>query len=773
MARNKKKKNRKSRSLKKADLPAAAQRYLSKGQFTEAIKAFRSLYKEEGSGRWEKLFKSAFVGRIRQLTGKGMSKEALVIYDNMLLVFPDPDLYLQIRLLTEAGHVQRAVEVSVGADATLSKSEKAAIDELFASILLSGHTQLKDVLPEDSAACIHYIAADRALLAYCRQDDVGAQAALKEIPFRSPYKNFSLALKGMLIFDENPNDSLPLFDKISEDSPFLSLIAPYRYLAMGNQGQTQKLAGMDLKVSNTLGGMDAKLSKLLDSLDRPGMSPAELYQTLVRTGNCLGKKQLSKICYRILPHISEKAGDFQKRFGKLSEFDSARCIALSAELDGRYSRVDTVWQEACDILLEQEGSSSEQLLMIALIYRHIAELMEEDSFEYSSKDIEKMLSESLVFDPQDKETWLTLVDLKHLTPARRYKLVNTMLESFPDESDVMTLGVEAAIQRGAFKKASRLGGKLLAIDPINPNVRTMLIDAHLAHAGKVAKQQKYEIAFRECELAASFDRQDLSQGKIQIYHGLLSMLSGDDAGGLKLLGEGEKKASSLLIAHFRTRMEAGILNVSPRLLKSFTAQLKKTVRASFEKDVILQLVEKISSCNEEKHTELETFRSILTPCLKRAAGLAFSMDEWKRICQIFHLRHYHDLLRAYATSALKKHKGNPLFLFYQIYAQNNGGKKCLSDKQFDLLDDAWGKALTMGDETTADLIDAFLEENDSFMGPMGMSASPMSFIQKMFGGGLAEKSESGGAPTEADLSRMIAEIMDSDLYDEEPESPKK
>jgi hypothetical protein len=411
--------------------------------------------------------------------------------------------------LAAAGQFQQAVEMSIKASAMLTKNEKATIDELFASLLLSGQTQLKDIFPEESPVCVHYTAAERALQAYCSQDDNDAHAALKEIPFRSPYKNFSLALKGMLAFDGDRNDSLPFFEKIPFSSPFLTLTVPYRHLAMGDIGHAQKLAVMDLRVANTLEGMDTNTAKLLDSLGKPGMLPSALYQTLVRTGSCLGKKQLSKICYRILPHAPGKIADFQKRFGKISEYDSARLEALSAELGGGYDNVDVIWQDVCNILLAQEGSSSERLLKLALIYRHIAELMEKDSFGYSSKDIEKMLTESLVFDHQDKETWLKLVKLKHLSFDKQYKLVNTMLETFPNDSEVMSLGLEAAIQRGAFKKASLLAGKLLAVDPINPKVRIMLIDAHLAHAEKMAKQQKYEIAFRECELATSFDRQAL------------------------------------------------------------------------------------------------------------------------------------------------------------------------------------------------------------------------------------------------------------------------
>jgi hypothetical protein len=338
----------------------------------------------------------------------------------------------------------------------------------------------------------------------------------------------------------------------------------------------------------------------------------------------------------------------------------------------------------------------------------------------------------------------------------------------------MILAVEAAIQRSAFKKASRLAGKLLALDPINPKVRTMLIDAHLAHAGKMAKQQKYEIALRECELAASFERQNISQGKIQIYHGLLIILTGGEAAGLKLLDEGTDKAVNPLLARFVIRLEAGLLNMVPRLLNHFTAQLKKTVKRPVDKDVILQLFDHIFRCNREKQEELEKFRSVFTPCLKRAAGLVFSIDELKRICQILHIQHYHDLLQLYAKAALKRHKENPLFLFYQIFAKTKGGNKRLNTRQIDALDTAWHEAMDMDDEATANLIGAFLDESVSFMGrPVGMGGGPMELIQKMLGGALLGKFENRDEPTAEELDRLVEEILDSGFPDEEPESPVK
>ena len=767
MAR-KKRRNKKRQSLKDVNLPEAGLKSLSNGKFTEAIRIFRLLYKEQAGDQYAESFKSAFKGRINQLLIKGMFKEALIIFKNMRQVFPETSNSFHIALLVKAGEIETGAKLYNTVVNSLSKTEKNTIEELFASLLLSGCTQLKDHLPEDSMVILHYSYAEAAMQAYCNFDDERLGNALSAITFRSPYKHFRLALNGMLAFHEDPQNALPFFAKIDKRSPFRSLAAPYLHLVEKKKDRVEKPTSLENKITSLLKGYDQNSVKLSEALNKQHMTAAALYQTLVTTGKYLGRERLRKICYRILPHADQKIRDFEKRFGKLSQFENARLIALVGDIDEDFFYdTDEDWQDVIDILVKQDkyGHSAR----IALIYQHVADFMARETFEYSQSEVREMLERSLDFNPDDKEVWLQLVNLKYQPAAKRYKTVNAMLDRFSEDTDVLTIGIEAAIQRGAFKKASTLAGKLLKLDPLNPKVRLMLIDAHLSHAVKLARQGKYALGSKECDRAAIFDRKGISHGKIKICHGLLTLLLGNSEKGLQLLSEGEQQAESLLLAHFSIRLEAELFDIPAKWIKRFTAQLKKTVKAPLEKAVFLQLVDIFSECNGEKHFVLQNFCSVLTPCLKKGVKLSLAKDDLLRICQIFKRRRLMDILLYFAQYAVKRFPENPSFTFYLVFAKTQGGEKRISRKFYNLLDGAYNDAMEKGDNAAAKMIDDFLNKNIPNFSALG--GLDLKLLEKIMHDNFVEHLESGTEPSDSEIDQLFAEITAPDTGKEDSRSP--
>ncbi len=772
MARKRKKRRRKKKStvIKIGDLSTVGQKHLAGGRFSEAVKLFRRLYKESDGKQGAEQLQGAFIGRINQLRLKGMEKEALNIYENMAAIFPDSDPALHISLLIGAGKYNPAAKLYRATAGTLPRKQRRIIDEFLATRILSGQREFLSALPEDSNLRLHHPHAEHALQSYCRGEDDEVRAALQAIPFRSPYKNFCLALKGMLAFHREPQEALSYFEKIDCNSPFSRITVPYRHLIGGEDKETEKLAALDHQVIRSLEGLNKKTLGFLKSLQAQGLSPSALYRKLVSSGQCLGKNRVRRICRRLLPHVPEKLDDFNRRFGPISDrFERYHLLALGSEIDGEYYHLVEDWQTACDELISRNNSDDH--LKIALIYRHIAGIMEKDRGEYSPGEIRKQLQKSLAYDADDKETWLKLVDLMSDSPAEQYRLTNRMLKQFPDDTDVLFCGVEAAVRRGAFKKASRLAATLLEIDPINPKVRRLLIKAHLGHAHKLAAQKKYELACRECVAAKAYDRADFSRGKIEICHGLLTILGGDRENGFLLLEDGATMAESPILAGFQIRLEAGLLEMPSSMIKSFNGRLKKAMKSPPDKAVLLQLVDAISRCDGKKHPALEQFHSILTPWLKKGARLALSLAELQRICETFQLRHFHNLLLVYAKGALKKYPQTPRFIFYCIYAQTNGGQKQLSNRRYNQLDEAWERAMEKGDRPTATLIDDFMIQNSPFMRGMGDKAMGKIFneIEDSFAAHL----EAGIEPTDEEIDRFFADIMDQEPAGEEIRQPKK
>lgn len=762
MAKKKKKRKRNKRpaASKAANSPATGKKFLSQGQFSQAIKIFRRQYKETGDEQWLPLLRAAFSGRISQLTAKGMYKEALVIYQNAEALFPDYSLHLHIFLLTLTGKIDEAAQAYRTADNTLAKKQKQAVDESLAALLLSGQEKEKllAALPENSAIRLHYSHADRALQAYSLKQDAEVLANLQKIPFRSPYKNFRLALKGMVVFHSQPDKATSFFEKIDHKSPFYRMTLPYRHLLAGKneQGKTEKLSFPDKKVVQSLVGLNRNTVKFLETLKSHSRTPSALYHCLVTSGKCLGRKRLRKICYRLLPHLPEKFSDFSRRFGSINDdFEARRLNALSMEIEDCLYGVAEAWEETCNELIRK--NKAENHLKIALIYRHIAEVMEKSPEKYGLNEILEKLEKSLAYDPGDKETYLQIFHLLRPSPARQYRHLNQMLELFPDDPDILLLGVEAAVRRGAFKKASRLAAKLLEKDPINTKARQLLINAHLNHAHKLSGMQKYELACRECETAASFDRANLGRGTIEICHGLLKLLAGDTAAGRKFLAAGESKAESQALAHFRIYIEAHVLALPKKWLNLFAAQFKTTLRSSLDQTTLLQVINEIANLDGARDTSLKSIRPVLAPWFKKGATFVWSRENIRHFCRTFHGKKYYDLLLAYAKAGTKRQPDDPLMQFYLICAKTGGGKKRLTKRQYKLLDRAWYDAKQSGDKEAAGLIDAFLIKHSPFTESIPSQALQM--MVDILGEKYGEHIANGTEPTDDELDAVISEVL--------------
>ncbi|MCI5145311.1 MAG: hypothetical protein D3923_07205 [Candidatus Electrothrix sp. AR3] len=580
------KKNNNIKNLSVNELPNVGKNYLTQGNFAEAIKVFRRLVQETEEQQWAELLLSSFQGRINQLISKEMHKEALVISSNMQTFFPGQDIGLYIFLLVQSKQLNKALQHYEVAGDTLTGEQKQIVDETFAALLLSGQDKLLQKITPDSPLCVQFPAAQKALRYYTQGHDSEVLECLQQIPFRSPYKNFRMALKGMLVFHDRKDKARSFFDKIDVNSPFKILVSPYLQLIEKEEWNENSVA--EKKVIQQLQGLDKAKLKFISSLNKNCTTPTGFLKfllTAATAGTYLDSLQIRHLCYRLLAYDPSYIRMYEKKFGPIKdEFEYARLKSLAMEIKNAMHSI-IIWQETCNILIERKNSSDS--LKIALLHRHIAELMGK---EYGVREQREELEKSLVYDPNDKETWLTMHKLLQPKKNEQYRWVNKMLDNFPDDPDVLFLGVEAAVQRSAFKKASGLAGKLLKIDPINQKVRKLLVGAHIKHAHKLAKQKKYVLACKECMHASTFDRENSGLGRIDITHGLLQLLQGKEEDGQSLLANGKSMYENQKFARFLVCMEAEFLDMPKEWKKKFTTELKAIIGKKPEKNTLQKLL---------------------------------------------------------------------------------------------------------------------------------------------------------------------------------------
>ncbi|MCI5148498.1 MAG: hypothetical protein D3916_03720 [Candidatus Electrothrix sp. MAN1_4] len=762
------KKRKKSRAksiahLPIAELPHIGQTYLEQEKFAEAIKVFRRLVQESEDEQGAELLCSSYQGRINQLMLKGMYKEAVVTFHTLEKQFPEHAAELSgvhILLLINADQLDKAWQLYEQAEKKLTKQEKLRIEETFAALLLSGNAALAEKISPDSPLRSQLPFAQKALLAYTQGSDQEALEHLQKLPFRSPYKGFRMALNGMLAFhdQDNQDKARSFFEKVHTDSPFFTLVTPYLHVLTDTEtkgGKTEKeLDKTEKKAVQLLQGLDNEKSKLITLLKNKATTPAGFLHCLFKAGACLDTKMVQQVPYRLLAHEPSYLRMYEKKFGTIKdEFVRAHLEALALEIKDESYRIPEEWQYACALLAKRKNP--DDALKIALMHRHIADWMRKiHSDEYHRDEQIEELQKSLEYDPDDKATWLRIHQLLSGRPAEQYRWVNRMLKQFPKEPDILFLGAEAAVGRSAFKKATRLAGDLLKIDPINTKVRELLIKAHINHGHKLANQKKYALASKECEYASAFSRGGADQGRIEITQGLIELIQGREKEAQVLLDKGEARYENKILARAQLRMDAELLQLSPAWKKKCTSRLKAVTRHASEKKELLEIIACLIDAHNNSHSAWKGVRAVLVPYLKKGVDLALQKDEFVVICQALQRIQEFGLLHTYGKKAVQQWPDTPLFIYYLFVGKSEAGKKRLKFQDIKELQNASNMAMQQKDSATMNLIDDFLDEHASF----GFSGGPsIGMLAELFGQELFDDNENkeGNKPSKKDMEMLF------------------
>lgn len=173
---------------------------------------------------WREGLASAYLGRTRELTAKGMLKEALAIIEVRRQLCPeappDPE---HPGLLLRCGRTAEAVRIYRQTEQSLDRQARADLRCRLASLHLSGFSGLEEGLPPDDPVVTHGAPARAALEAWCRRDDEAAAQALAGIPFRPPYKDWAQILKALIKAPVDASGAQALLQRIPADSVFAPL----------------------------------------------------------------------------------------------------------------------------------------------------------------------------------------------------------------------------------------------------------------------------------------------------------------------------------------------------------------------------------------------------------------------------------------------------------------------------------------------------------------------------------------------------------------------
>ena len=363
-------------------LAAEAAEALGLSRFKEAIELYKRLLKFEDRPQWRDGLATAYVGRAKALAAKGMFKEAEIVIGNAVAlggVVEEP-LFL-IDCLVRQGEIDKALAQAlkhVGAE-TVDPSEGRLLAEFAAALFLARPVALA-AGAGDSPARAEWIgaanAARAALAALTAQkpaDEI--EPLLSNIPARSPFGPVRLIVKGLLT--ENAAKARRLFDGVPPTSAFGPLRLAVEAALPGEPAEVVgRLSGASAAqracAVDWLGGSAAGPSTLAHLLEAERAGPGALFSFLSKPGATLPAADVRNACFNLLPQVPDRIVPFEKAFGKLSEAEKARVLALAAEAKADWRRAETQWRAAAEPLAKD--GSREGLLSAGVIYRHLTAL---------------------------------------------------------------------------------------------------------------------------------------------------------------------------------------------------------------------------------------------------------------------------------------------------------------------------------------------------------------------------------------------------------------
>lgn len=707
----------------------------------DAIDVYKLLLKREPQAEpgWRESLATAYLERARQLARKAMYREAAVLWENIPTLcgqVPHPEWYVD--WLLHSGQYVKAMRAYASYAAALTAAGE--LETLLAALALAGQKDVLQAIPPNAPLYPHLTAAQAALRAYSQGETEDAvRERLKAISIRSPYRDLRQALAALLKLETDPAGALALIERIPPTSPYQDLVELVRAGAANNSTRALlALAPAQRELAGGLLGLDARQIKLLKDWAHLGDHPSDKakFEFIAANLALFGREQARRAGLALLLGYPQGSKTYNHLFGPLPPFEAQRLKALRAEREDD-DLDDTLghWQ-ACVGLLRHD-TDPDHRLMAALILRHMAELLHkgDDGWDDGAQ-LRDCLEQSLRFDPDDRDVYLQLAILyKDIDNDKEYhQWVEQAVKRFPDDPLVLMAAVKTATARKAHKKAAGFATRVLELDPINSKARTVLINAHLAHARKLMRGGKVVLAERELDSAGRLERDNARTGVVEINRGLLALQQHQRDLGRRWLREGVRLAGNPLLAWVRVAVEVLRLKLEPAGFQR-DAELGDPRKLSASRADLLALAQLINAYREEEVSDLTSVLEDLEKPLQRAIKALTSENDLLLMCECLHQAPHYGLLEHAATRALEVQPERPLFVYYQIYGRAEGDLDQVKDRDYGRLEHAMERASATKDHRAATAITRFLSQNPFSLpfrpkggGPMPM---PMPMPPKM------------------------------------------
>lgn len=696
-----------------AHLAAAAQSKLDAGYYKEAIDLYKQLLKQGDNKDWRLGLAECYLKRALSFADKGMVKEAAVLWDNYAQFAEQPyqGRALYIAWLLQINNIATIKAALNGLTAQQLDEHYPELAGLLGLLILTERPELEALLPEDSQFITHLAWVRSALTAYRNNKLEDLDQALKQLPFRSAFRDFRTLLKAALLLPESVAQAQALLAKIPDSSPYrqaAELLQATTDEGLALVDELLQCAPRQRQWVGALKKFSKKQLELLDILSRQNghLSDKIKFNCALQFRELFGADSAKAYCRAALSDYPAGQRDFSKQFGGIDEFEQCRLKALVYERNKNFQDGDYYWQQGIAILKQQGESAA---FKIALIMRHIA------SHQQFPEDSAKWLIRSLEYDPASRDSYLKILKYYDHDPdyADDFKTwLDKGIKAFPQDIDLLVFAIKAATANKAFKKAAQHAKTLLKIDPVNTFAKQVLFASHLAHARKLIKTKKFHLVEKEIQQAEKLTIGKRYQNQAQLMRGFLVMVAEDGKQGLQQIAQvAQKMNEGDACGYFCIVVEALLMGLSLPVSKKESPQPPKNYQLSEQELTrLVQLIQQYYSDDKNNAVVLRQALDKIKALVKQSVKQKIvSEPTLLTLSECLDSIDHFELLGHCAKIALMQWP-KPIWIFYKTYAEVKGQAERCSSSNIVRLKFNYAKAHENSDERTAIRISRFIDQ---------------------------------------------------------------
>jgi len=508
---------------------------VSEGRFQQALELGKQLYKQEPTPAHRTLLLQTYLGRARQLSGQGLTREARVVLENALPLIGNEAPWLE-QVATElavGGHVAESLRVlarvpgSAVEAQVLARAADAALRQGAA-----GRKLLPDSLQAPFDLIVHAFARLEA-----GQDDA-AKEALQGIGLQSPFLEWKLLLRGLqAYYVRDDARALDNWSRLSTERLPARLAAPLRFLIdpafrLAQPPETQAL-----------------LQRQTDRIQGSGLvQPLRAIQAALAAQEL---PQAFRLTERLLPSLKAEAPQLVPRLahcfywtiiqnGQPPDMERYRRLFGAPADDPELTRLEALALEHCDDLESAhrmwqryektvadnpavwpgELGQRARALIWCHMGRNAASMPDakqlkklpafmRDGFRHLPKlkpSAEECFQRSLTLAPDQRETHEAAFDFheKRDEPAKAEAAARSLLEHFPEHVPTLEKLADQCLATEKHADALGLLQRALKSNPLDRRLRGRVSNAHTLLARSHAEADRFDAARAEYQAALAF-----------------------------------------------------------------------------------------------------------------------------------------------------------------------------------------------------------------------------------------------------------------------------